>query len=182
MVIKRQIATRERPMAVIAGTYRDGDAATLASWVRSAQEAFWLAPRSRPPLTADVIAGWGEPGGERLVLRDALGHELVAYGEVNPLSRGRQSYWLGHLLVDPDRRGLGLGREITRSLLRHAFEQRDAQRATLVVFRDNIAAIACYANAGMNADGYETHSFPAYHREERLLRMAMMRSAWFAGH
>ncbi|RMF85278.1 MAG: N-acetyltransferase [Planctomycetota bacterium] len=178
MVIRRRNHTHHRPRAVLVHEFRPRDAATLASWVGSAQEAFWLAPRSRPPLTADVIASWGQPGGDRLTLRDPVNRALLAYGEVNPLSLARGSYWLGHLLVDPQCRGRGLGRELTRALLQRAFEHHGARRVTLVVFRDNVAAIACYANAGMNADGYETHHFPAYNRRERLLRMAISVDEW----
>lgn len=99
--------------------------------------------------------------------------EPVAYGELNVLDRGYRSHWLGHLVVAPHARGQGLGRALTELLLARAFEVHESRRVTLVVFRENQSAIACYRKAGMRPDGFEHHFFEPYNRGARLLRMAM---------
>ncbi|HPM22844.1 MAG TPA: GNAT family N-acetyltransferase [Phycisphaerae bacterium] len=147
-------------------------APTVVRWVRDAQEAYWLAPKTPPPLTAAQILGWRKPEHCPYLLF-AADHALpVAYGELNRLHGVRRQYWLGHLIVDAARRRRGYGVQLTRHLLHEAFVQRGAHRVTLVVFAENTAALACYRAAGMRDDGFEWHTFPAYGRRECLLRLA----------
>ena len=146
-------------------------AALVADWVRTPQEAQWLAPRTKPPITAQTVLGWQAAGRQSYELAAAQSPTPVAYGELNVLRQGRNEFWLGHLLVDPAQRGLGYGVELTRLLLDRAFLQHAARRVVLVVFPENAAAIAAYERAGMRRDGAETHYFPAYQQEVRLLRM-----------
>lgn len=148
------------------------DAALVASWVRDAREAYWLAPRTPPPLTPEKVLEWQSPAGQALLLVEPPQDLAVAYGEVNPLGGRAGEFWLGHLLVAPDRRGQGLGRVLTRLLLQRAFERLGARRVTLVVFPENHGAIACYRAAGMHFDGYENHYFPARGELVQMVRMA----------
>lgn len=147
----------------------------VISWVRDEREAYWLAPKTCPPLTAQEILRWREPGHEPYMLVQAGRAEPLAYGELNLFGLARRQYWLGHLIVDGAQRGHGYGIELTRRLLEEAFERRGARRVTLVVFADNAAALACYRAAGMVDDGYEWHQFPAYGRRECLVRFSAAR-------
>lgn len=147
----------------------------VVSWVRDAREAYWLAPKSRPPLTATEILRWARPDHEPYMLLQGEQVAPIGYGELNRLVGGRRQYWLGHLVVDPALRGRGYGVQLTALLLQEAFEQRGARRVTLVVFPDNTAALACYRAAGMVEDGREWHTFPAYGRREGLVRLAAAR-------
>jgi RimJ/RimL family protein N-acetyltransferase len=148
----------------------------LVSWVRGAREAYWLAPRTTPPLTADKVRAWLGPGRRPFMLVARGQPEPLAYGELNVLNERRREYWLGHVIVDPRQRGCGLGRQLTVLLLRRAFYLHAARRVSLVVFLENAAAIACYRAAGMLEDGFESHYFAPYQRQERLLRLAATRS------
>lgn len=148
----------------------------VVSWVRDRQEAYWLAPKTPPPLGVETIHGWAHPGHHRYLLWDHDMADPVGYGELNRLRSGTGRYWLGHLIVDAQRRGCGYGVWLTRGLLTEAFDRRGAVQVTLVVFPENRAAIRCYEVAGMVRDGWETHEFPVYGRVERLLRMAARRS------
>jgi RimJ/RimL family protein N-acetyltransferase len=147
-------------------------AAAVASWPRDAREAYWLAPKTRPPLTADEVLRWRKPDHDPYMLLLPERDEPVGYGELNRVTGVRRQYWLGHLVVATAERGRGLGLQLTRLLLQEAFAQRGARRVTLVVFPDNLAALRCYRAAGMLDDGYEWHRFPAYGRRECLLRLA----------
>ncbi len=149
----------------------------VVSWVRDAQEAYWLAPKSVPPLTPAELRRWCRPDHNPFLLVEGQRREPLGYGELNRITGARRQYWLGHLLVDPAFRGRGYGVQLTGLLLTEAFEQRGAQRVTLVAFPDNAAALACYRAAGMVDDGYEWHTFPAYGRRECLVRLAASRLA-----
>jgi RimJ/RimL family protein N-acetyltransferase len=150
-------------------------AGLVVSWVRDAQEAYWLAPKTPPPLTATHVLRWHEPGHNPFALLAAPGEPPVGYAELNTLVRTRRQYWIGHLIVDPDRRGRGLGSTFTQLLLDEAFEERGAQRVSLVVFPENAAASACYRAAGLREDGHEWHTFPAYGTRACLVRWARSR-------
>lgn len=152
------------------------DAAKVLSWVCGDHDAYLLAPRTPPPLTIRKLLQWSGPGRSAYLLEESSG-EAVGYGELNLLSGPRRQYWLGHLLIDPARRGAGLGRRLTELLLERAFCDRQASRVALVVFEGNDAARRCYLAAGMVEDGYETHYFPHYGRHVRLLRMVATRAA-----
>ncbi len=153
-------------------------AARVAEWCRGPHEAYWLAPQTPPPLTAEKVIGWRQAGRTALMMVGVAGGAPIGYGETNLLSLRRKEFWLGHVVLDPAWRGRGLGRELTRLLLRYAFGKLDARRVTLVVFPRNVAAVACYRSVGMIDDGYEVHGFAAYGTRERLLRMAVERR-WF---
>ena len=152
----------------------------VVRWVHGAREAFWLAPRTRPPLTAEKICAWQRDGRRPLMLIGPDRTIPLAYGELNILRRQRGEYWLGHLIVDPDLRGQKLGLRLTQLLLRRAFELHGATSVSLVVFPDNPAAIACYRSAGMRDVGSEYHFFPPYERRERLLRFVITRPQYKA--
>lgn len=167
-------------------------AASVAGWQRPGCAAFVLVERTAieperagasdgvaPDATsADVNAA--EADGVTLDPAAALcdgptGCEPLAYGEINVLNASRREYWLGHLIVDPRRRGRGLGTALTRLLARRAHGEFGARRVSLVVFVDNRAAVHCYRQAGFVDDGFESHEFPAYGRTESLLRMVAPR-------
>jgi RimJ/RimL family protein N-acetyltransferase len=152
-------------------------AEVVVSWVRDAQEAYWLAPKSTPPLTSRELLRWRKPDHNPYLLMDGGRCEPVGYGELNRMTVPRRQYWLGHLLVNPAFRGRGYGVQLTALLLTEAFEQRGAQRVTLVAFPENAPALACYRAAGMVDDGWEWHTFPAYGRRACLVRLAASRLA-----
>jgi len=144
----------------------------VISWVRTPEDAYWLAPRTKPPLTPQELLRWQSPDRQGFMLVRTSDHYSVGYGELNVLHGGApHRYWLGHLVVDPDQRGKGLGVQLTKLLLWRAYARHGAREVSLVVFPENARAIAAYESAGMRADGYETHSFPAYNATVRLLRM-----------
>jgi RimJ/RimL family protein N-acetyltransferase len=143
--------------------------------VSSAREALWLAPRTAPPLTVASFLKWHGPAVQPFLLTPAGGGPPVGYGELNLLSQDDRRHWLGHLIVDPTRRGEGCGQELTRLLVRRAFEVGGSREVTLVVFPGNLAAIRCYRAAGFSDDGFEVHDFPAYGLRAELLRMAIRR-------
>lgn len=143
----------------------------VASWVGGEQEAFWLAPRTPPPITAASVCAWQAPGRQGWVMHEDGGPRPVAYGELNVLNVPRREHWLGHLIVDPQQRGRGLGTALTRLLVQRAFQVHGAALVSLVVFPENAPAIRSYRTVGLIEDGHELHHFPARGCQALLLRM-----------
>lgn len=134
-------------------------AAVVAGWCQSDLELHWLAPSTPPPLTAAKVAAWKQPHGQPYMLVYGPEDAPVAYGELNPMQKDMQHFWLGHLIVCPAQRRRGIGKALVEQLIKHAFLRWRANRVSLVVFPDNESAIACYRRCGMAFRGREHHQF-----------------------
>lgn len=160
--------------------FRATDAEAVSSWVADDLQALWLAPRTPPPITPASVRGWRGWNIRQFCIRGDEDGPPVAYGELNTLNMLRGHYWLGHLVVASDQRGRGLGRLLTESLLERAFGELGARRVVLVVFPENLAAIACYRTCGLRDEATEIHFLPPYRRDAALLRMAVNVDSWAA--
>lgn len=160
-----------RLLAACLTPFEPAHAPLVALWLSRPRDALWAAPRTPPPITADKVRAWGAPQMEQWVLRVPDESQPVGYGELNVLRQDRGEYWIGHLVVDPQRRGRGYGRRLTELLLERAARQHQARRVSLVVFPDNLRAMACYQAAGMRFECRETQYFPPYRRYVHLIRM-----------
>lgn len=56
----------------------------------------------------------------------------------------------GFVIVNPDKRGKGYGKEMLRLGLKFVFEIYGAKRATLGVFKNNLSAYYCYKAVGFD--------------------------------
>ncbi|UCD28781.1 MAG: GNAT family N-acetyltransferase [Planctomycetota bacterium] len=148
-------------------------AQTVASWVGSDLELLWLAPKTHPPLTAEKVLAWHlEQSNPLLFYRDGIS-EPLGYLELNPMPEQRKHLWMGHCIIRPDQRGVGLGRQLIEMMLEHAFVNRGARRVSLVVFPANIAAICCYRSTGFADAGEQVKYFSTSGKEHRMLRMTI---------
>jgi RimJ/RimL family protein N-acetyltransferase len=151
-------------------------ARTVAGWVRTEKQLRWLAPSTRPPLTADKVARWKKPEGLAFQLVRGDDPVPVGYAELNPMHREAGHLWLGHFVIDPVHRGLGIGQAFVRALLSRAFDRLLADRVSLVVFPDNAPALRCYLRAGFALKRLENHQFGGTGPRHRLLRLEASRS------
>ena len=55
----------------------------------------------------------------------------------------------GFVIVDPEKRGKGYGKEMLHLGLKYVFEIYQAKKATLGVFENNIPAYQCYKAVGL---------------------------------
>lgn len=124
------------------------DAEVISTWVSTAEELLVFAgPTLRFPLAGEELLATSEDGWQvRSLVADG---QLVATGSFI-LCDG--AVHIGRLLVDPERRGQGLGRVLVTQLLDHARlhspEHARAMRATLNVFADNLPARRLYESLG----------------------------------
>ncbi len=129
------------------------DAQTIISWTGD-ETAFrrWCADRydHYPIIPNDMTAQYDEAGKSGrffpyTACEDGVpvGHLIVRYpGENMKTAR------LGFIIVDPSRRGKGIGREMIKLALKVSAERDGAENATLGVFANNEAAHRCYLGAG----------------------------------
>ena len=87
---------------------------------------------------------------------------------------------LWDVIVDPARRGQGVGRTMLRLALRYAFDIYQADRVSLAVFENNAPACACYRAAGFAETGLrETYRMNG--AERTALEMACARASGAPG-
>lgn len=139
----------------------------LLGWIQSPEELMlWTASSFGFPLTREHIDGHlrdSAERGDRRIFKvveegsgDAVGH--IELGAIDPRNR---SLRIGRVLVDPARRGQGLGIAMMRAALDMAFRELGMHRVELGVFDVNPAAIACYERVGFRRDGVRRDSFLA---------------------
>jgi RimJ/RimL family protein N-acetyltransferase len=168
--------------------FTSADIDRLLGWIRSPGELLlWTASSFGFPLTREHIEGHLRDSAERgdrrifkaMEREMAVGH--IELGAIDPRNR---SVRIGRVLVDPDRRGQGLGAAMMRAALDMAFRELGAHRVELGVFDVNPAAIACYERVGFRRDGVRRDSFlvstePARYWSEVV--MSVLDGEWPAG-
>ena len=123
------------------------NAPRIATWSRSAEEAQrWCSRAEHPFPPQQVLRWWTADDVQPWILADDDGETPIAYGELW-LDEAEDEVELARVIVDPDRRGTGVGRRLVHELV-------DAARSTgsgaciLRVDPDNTAALHLYRNAG----------------------------------
>lgn len=133
--------------------YKECDAKTIVSWIKN-EFSFrqWCADRyERYPITADdmnahydtfaqsdnffAMTAFDENG--------VVGHLIMRFTDED-----KKILRFGFIIVDDKKRGQGLGKEMISISLKYAFEILKAEKVTLGVFENNIAAYNCYKAAG----------------------------------
>ncbi|QDL54949.1 GNAT family N-acetyltransferase [Rhodoferax aquaticus] len=123
------------------------DYITLATWIPDAASCLrWAGPKVSFPFEADRLA-------ELLYVDQSVSY-CLAHSDDVPLAFAQ--HWviapgavhLGRILVDPHRRGQGLGRMLCTQLIAAALAHTQANSATLRVYADNLGAQQLYQSLG----------------------------------
>lgn len=125
--------------------YTSTDAATILSWTRD-EKAFyqWSAGvLGTYPITEEDFAFVENLDAFTAYDDDGITgfFTLRKPGEENILR-------IGFVIVDPDKRGKGYGKQMMKLALGIAFEQKGADAVSLGVFENNLPAYYCYKAAG----------------------------------
>jgi ribosomal protein S18 acetylase RimI-like enzyme len=131
--------------------YEPGDAATIAGWIQTPEEAARWASIDRLPDAATFERWHAEPDVVPFTVHAADG--IVAYGELWE-DRHADEAELARLVVDPASRGRGIGRTLARALADEAW-RRGFGAVWLRVVPSNVAALAAYTAAGFVRAGPE---------------------------
>ena len=133
--------------------YLSSDAAAIVSWSED-EAAFrrWSADRFPAyPITAEDLDRH-----YRDMAESGVFYPFTAFDDAGPVGhlimrftdRDKTALRFGFVIVDPRRRGLGIGREMLRLAVRYAFDCLKAEAITLGVFENNEPAHRCYRSAG----------------------------------
>jgi RimJ/RimL family protein N-acetyltransferase len=155
--------------------FQGDDAAHIVGWVGTRRELFWLAPKTAWPLTISKVMGWPGSDGCPLSFRREGTNEPLGYLEVNPMPGESHHFWLGHCVLSPDHRGIGLGRRMIELALDVAFLRSGGVRTSLVVFPENFTAVECYRRVGFIDVREQIKYFTTTHRRHVMLQMTIDR-------
>lgn len=169
-----------RPLTVRLRQFDPLYTAQVAGWVQTPEELNLLAPATESPLTAAKIRSWHKKGVHPFLGWLDDGDEPVGYGEINAMPYTDGQMWLGHILVAPQYRHLGLGRRLVNGLLEIAFEEFGANNVCLIVFPHNSVAVRCYEAVGMLEIGPERWRHPETGEISILVRMEISRKRYRA--
>ncbi len=140
-------------------SYQSCDAAAVLSWSQD--------ERSFYQWTAGVM-------GDYPLREEQFGFveklkPFVAYDETGPVGfltlrqpgESTDELRMGFVIIAPEKRGKGYGKELVRLGVREAFSQNGIKKVSLGVFDNNPAAYACYRAVGfvdVTAEPLETYS------------------------
>ena len=132
----------------------DGD--LIQEWIRSPEELLlWAGPTFQWPLDEDQLTAYQieSAGRSRQTWTatdpstgDAVGHASINLADPDVARMGR-------ILIDPDKRGHGLGDAVVRAVLSRAFDEMSIARIDLGVFAHNAPAVRLYQR-----HGFECHT------------------------
>jgi len=127
----------------------DADLATLVGWVPDAAALYlFTGPRLQWPLTAKQLADMEQIDGMTAwVLVDSASSSPVGFFDLIVKHRLAR---LGRVIIDPQRRGQGLGHALVRFAIRQA-RQLGATELTLNVIIGNDPAIRAYERTGFRS-------------------------------
>ncbi|MBT8099800.1 MAG: GNAT family N-acetyltransferase [Gammaproteobacteria bacterium] len=124
----------------------------LMRWFGDARAVrVWGGPHFRFPYTRHSFAEdmhWGRMAAFSLALAD---EDLVGFGQVYERF-GRIN--LARLVVQPGRRGQGMGRQLVSALMRESRKLFSLGEYALFVYRDNQPALRCYQSLGFEFSDY----------------------------
>lgn len=138
--------------------YKKEDAQSIAGWIRSEEELYrWSADRfNKYPLSGDDINENYIPqleAGRFIPLTAAdddgnvIGHFIIRYPRDNDDSTVR----FGFVIVSPELRGRGYGKEMLRLGIEYVKKNLNVARIDLGVFENNESARRCYESVGFKA-------------------------------
>ena len=137
--------------------YRKDDAQVIVGWLRSEEELYkWSADRfNKYPLSEDDInenyapqleTGRFYPITAENDKGEIVGHFIIRY----PRDDDDSSVRFGFVIVSPELRGMGYGKELLRLGVDYVKEHLKATRIDLGVFENNAGARHCYEAVGFN--------------------------------
>ncbi len=135
----------------------------IASWVTDARtHALWCANRMAYPVSAAELKQLLENdvhewGGKAYVAVDD-GGILVGFLVCSANEETRTAF-LKFVLVNPHKRGTGVGTQMIRLITHLAFDEMKMERVKLNVFGVNTAAVRCYEKAGFVVESVDEGAF-----------------------
>lgn len=130
----------------------DSDISRLMTWFPTKRSVdIWGGPKFRYPFTPETFR-------EDVHCRDMdtyclvdFSGEMLAFGQ---FYERHERINLARLVVAPDRRGRGIGKQLVSLLMERGRKNMTLKEYSLYVYTDNHAAKACYAALGFEQSEY----------------------------
>jgi RimJ/RimL family protein N-acetyltransferase len=158
--------------------YKLSDAKYLLEWIEDESTfAMWCANKFEYPLTEKQLLDYKE-----IYENDLNGWIFTALDEngkpighlmMRKANYTNQSVHFGFVLIDPNYRGKGYGKEMVGLAAKYAFEILRVDKITLGVFANNSAAHNCYKSIGFIDINYLEEFFPYKDEKWGLYDMEM---------
>lgn len=145
--------------------YKACDAKKIVSWITDEEMFYkWSAGRyNHYPITAEDMNKYYDA-----FAYDDNFYEMTAFDETGAVGHmimrftdaEKKNLRFGFIIVDGEKRGKGLGKQMLKIAVRYAFDVLFAERITIGVFENNPAAYNCYKSIGFNEPQppqYETY-------------------------
>ena len=84
------------------------------------------------------------------------------------------SAYIGFIVVDPEQRGKGYGKELVNLITKYIFDILKINKVTLYVYAQNIGAIKCYESVGFKQESVEISQFN--YKKEKWDRYLMVKT------
>lgn len=146
--------------------YKPCDAKTIVKWASTSEEVFrkWSADRylSYPITAEDINKKYFDANGDcadednffPFTAFDESG--LVGHLTMRFTDEAKKVVRFGYVIVDNEKRGKGIGKELMKLSIQYAFEILKVDKITLGVFSNNENAEKCYLSCGFNLTGSYT--------------------------
>jgi RimJ/RimL family protein N-acetyltransferase len=161
--------------------FRLRDAEALISWASSADELLqWSGPHFSFPLDKKQLRAYAKSASEKRQLISGVlegTDAVVAHAELNLLPEHELGQ-IRRVIVAPELRGQGIGRELIQWLVNLSFVDLRLNRLELVVFDFNERARRCYEAAGFKEEGRAKQARRASGDYWDLIYMAQLRG-WY---
>ncbi|MEA2640263.1 MAG: hypothetical protein QOF51_1657 [Chloroflexota bacterium] len=156
---------------------------SLIRWATSAELVMqWAGPLFRYPLTMDQFAYLDEASTTRDLLPFGAfmddDPKLVGYAELRNIDPVHLSALVTRVIVAPEARGAGLGKQLMEGLLRIGFQKLHLHRIGLGVFDFNSPAIACYEAVGFRNEGIRREVYRVGDTFWSLVQMSILETEW----
>lgn len=123
----------------------ESDLETVISWIGSANQCLaWAGPDVTFPMTPEGLKGQIACDSENSYCLVEDGR-VVAFGQL--IKKDDRHFHLARIVVAPDTRGRGYGRNICRHLIYRA-QSMGTRLLTLNVYQDNLTALKLYRDLG----------------------------------
>ena len=146
----------------------DEDLKKVLVWIRDKEDCkLWAGPMVRFPLILEHLKQDIEYSpGNTFAMQDA-GGELLGLGQL--LDKGHNRFHLARVIIAPNHRGKGLGKQLCRLLIDEGLKRFGEVYFTLNVYSDNANAIKLYQKLGFKAKDAPSDSIP----DKAVVRMAL---------
>lgn len=159
------------------------DAPKIALWMStSAADLFMVSSSLVFPVSADVLikrAKEVDPDEHKFYSVFLAGSDTIAgYFEIKNINSQHSIGTGAHIILSPEYRGKGMGKDLIDLLSRIAFSSLGLYRVSLSVHTTNQAAIAVYKKAGYVNEGLLREVLLFGGKRYSLYQMSLLRGEW----